>query len=78
MNPCCLDGFVKDTALPSEDFEIVYAAMTIPSDLFVTDDQRLIKCAWSLGLNYSLNASCFCKSDDYQVKTDEITQSCGL
>ncbi len=77
VSPAYLEGFVKDTALPSEDFEIVYAAMTIPADILVTDDERLINCAWSLGLNYPLDASHFCKSNEYELKVERIRLSHG-
>lgn len=74
VNACCLDSFVRDTALPSEDFEIVYAALCIDADIFVTDDNRLITCASSLGLNYPLGESQFCKSVDYKNKAQEIRE----
>lgn len=72
VRPALLDGFARDTALPSEDFEIVYAAMTIPADLFVTDDARLIVCASSLGLNLPISAESFCKSNKYKDKSLEF------
>jgi hypothetical protein len=78
VSPACLEGFVKDTALPSEDFEIVYAAMTIPADILVTDDRRLINCAWSLGLNYQLHVSRFCRPNEYESKAEQIRLSRGV
>ena len=69
-----LDSFVRDTALPSEDFEIVFAAMSLPVDLFVTDDARLITCAMSLGLNFSLSPNAFCTGKEYSAKIEEERQ----
>jgi hypothetical protein len=77
VSPACLDGFVRDTALPSEDFEIVYAAMTMPADVFVTDDERLITCTMSLGLNYPISRWRFCKGIEYENKVKEIRESYG-
>ncbi len=75
--PYELNSFAQDTVLPSEDFEIVYAAMIIRTDIFVTDDKRLIRCAPSLGLNYSLSASNFCESKDYATKVQKIREFKG-
>jgi hypothetical protein len=63
--PDFLDRMVRDTVIPSEDFEIVYAAIRSNVDLFVTDDLRLRKCGMSLGLNYSLAPTDFCSTDEY-------------
>jgi hypothetical protein len=69
--PNCLDGFVRDTTIPSEDFEIVYAALRISADIFVTDDSRLRTCAMSLGLNLPLSPSAFCSSIEYLQRVAE-------
>lgn len=58
------DTLVRDTMLPSEDLEIVVAAERVHADIFVTEDKRLMRCAWSLGLNQYLGAPSFCLSDD--------------
>src|SRR5690606_1055711 len=58
-HPCILDSLVRATAIPSEDFEIVFAAMRSKCDLFVTEDRRLIRAAHSLGLNLPLCAGQF-------------------
>lgn len=76
-NPLFLDSLVRDTVLPSEDFEIIYAAMTISTDIFVTDDKRLITCVASLGLNFRLSFSNFCESKDYAKKAQEIKEFKG-
>lgn len=73
-----LHSFAKDTALPSEDFEIVYAALSLPADVFVTDDSRLIRCAMSLGLNYPLSAWNFCKGNEYQSKLFTVKTLNGI
>lgn len=72
--PYQLDSFAQETVLPSEDFEIVYAAMTIRPDIFITDDKRLITCAASLGLNFNLSVSNFCESKDYAATVQEIKE----
>ena len=74
VSPGMLDGFIKDTALPSEDFEIVYAALRLPADIFVTDDERLIKCARSLGLNFRLSPTSFCNGKDYSAKLQAMNE----
>lgn len=74
VSPGGLDGFARDTSLPSEDFEIVYSAISLPADVFVTDDLRLINCAASLGLNYPLSAWNFCTGADYNKKIQEVIQ----
>lgn len=66
--PSMLDSFNRMTAIPSEDFEIVYAAERIGADIFITDDKRLISCSKSLGSGSYLGPSAFCRSDDYQSK----------
>jgi hypothetical protein len=66
-----LDSFAKDTVLPSEDFEIVYAAIRVLADIFVTDDNHLRKCAMSLGLDPPLSAAGFCSSQEYEAKVRE-------
>jgi hypothetical protein len=71
VNASNLDSFVRDTILPSEDFEVVLAAVSLPADLFVTDDIRLITCATSLGLNFRLSPNSFCTSDEYSAKMEQ-------
>ncbi len=71
-----IDSLIRQTIIPSEDFEIVYAAMTIQADLFVTNDSKLRTCAASLGLNLPLSPSAFIASNDYEehihfLKTDK-------
>jgi hypothetical protein len=68
VNACTLDSFARDIAIPSEDFEIVYAALTLPADIFVTDDERLITCAMSLGLNNEIPGAIFCSGANYTEK----------
>jgi hypothetical protein len=65
VHPAMLDSFVRDTLIPNEDFEIVFAALSLPTDVFVTDDADLITASWSLGLNFPLSRDSFCKGDDY-------------
>lgn len=69
--PDTLDGFVRDTVFPSEDFEIIYAALRIKADIFVTDDSRLRTCARSLGLNFQLSPAAFCSSEYYHQTVTE-------
>jgi hypothetical protein len=71
VHPACMDHFVRETAIPSEDYEIVFAALRLCPDLFVTDDQRLISAAWSLGLNLPLSAASFCSAADYDERSAE-------
>ncbi len=63
--PEALDGFVRSTIIPPEDFEIVYAAMRLDADIFVTNDLRLANCSVSLGANYPLCHGNFCTSSQY-------------
>lgn len=71
VDPYTMDVLVRDTAIPSEDFEIVFAALRLGADLFVTDDRRLRKAAWSLGLNLPLGAGAFCSTADYYEALQE-------
>jgi hypothetical protein len=71
LSPDRLNAFAMDTVFPSEDFEIVYAALRIQADIFVTDDNRLRTCAMSLGLNFLMDASRFCSGKEYQKKIQE-------
>ena len=66
-----LDSFVRNTAIPSEDFENVFAASRIFTDIFLTDDDKLTKCAWSLGVNSPLSPAAFCRSEEYESKKQE-------
>ncbi len=67
-----LDTFVRETVIPSEDFENVYAASRIRADMFVTDDNHLIRCGLSLGLNEPLSPASFCRGDEYEAKKLEL------
>ncbi len=69
VHPRTLDSLVRDTAIPSEDFEIVFAALRVGADVFVTDDRRLITCAHSLGLNFPLCGSSFVEGSEYENHT---------
>lgn len=71
VNPFVIDGFVRETIIPSEDLENIFAAARISADIFVTDDNHLIKCALSLGLNSSLSPASFCTSNEYELKKQE-------
>lgn len=61
-----IDSLIRQTVIPSEDFEIVYAAMTIKADLFITNDSKLITCSASLGLNLPLHPSSFISANNYE------------
>jgi hypothetical protein len=66
-----LDLFVRRTVIPSEDFENIFAASLIYTDIFVTDDDKLTRCAWSLGVNLPLSPAAFCRSEEYESKKQE-------
>ena len=76
--PYEIDGFVRETIIPAEDLENVFAASRIRADMFVTDDNHLIKCALSLGLNSSLSPAAFCRSDEYETKKQELQSGLGI
>lgn len=63
-NPRLLDRFCIETAFPPEDFEIVFSALRLPMDVFVTEDTDVIKCAKSLGLNTTVNPLSFVKGEN--------------
>lgn len=69
--PTMLDSFVRSTAIPSEDFEIVYCASRLKVRIFLTDDKKLIVCSKSLGFNNVLSAAAFCESKNYSQKKEE-------
>ncbi|ACF13479.1 hypothetical protein Ctha_1014 [Chloroherpeton thalassium ATCC 35110] len=71
-SPFQLDQFAKDTAIPSEDFEIIFAAERIGADIFLTNDNELINCSMSLGNNYFLSPTAFCRSEDYETLKEKI------
>ena len=71
VHPATLDSFARDTIFPSEDFEIVYAAICVNTHIFLTNDKHLRKCAMSLGQNYPLHGTDFCSTEDYAHKIDE-------
>jgi len=75
VSPTLLDGFARETVIPSEDFENVFAASRINADIFLTDDNHLIRCAWSLGTNSSPSPSSFCRSEEYESKKHEKARS---
>lgn len=70
-SPTSLDSFVRRTAIPSEDFEIIFSAERIGAEIFVTDDKKLITCAKSLGLNSFLSPSAFCTGEEYEEKRNQ-------
>lgn len=72
--PSMLSTFVQNTAIPSEDFEIIYSAERIGADIFVTDDKKLITCSKSLGLNSFLSPSAFCESHEYEEKKKQFKE----
>jgi hypothetical protein len=74
LHPTMLDALAKSTTIPSEDFEIIYAALRLRADIFITEDKRLKRCAWSLGLNLPLSANSFCSVSEYDDKIDEWKQ----
>lgn len=69
-DPRMLDALFQSVTLPSEDFEIVYAAMRAGAALFVTDDHRLRRSSFSLGLNLSLSPAAFCAGVEYEKKVN--------
>jgi hypothetical protein len=69
-DPRVLDALFQSVTLPAEDFEIVYAAMRAGADLFVTDDHRLRRCSFSLGLNLPLSPAAFCSGVEYELKVE--------
>jgi hypothetical protein len=69
-DPRVLDALFQSVTLPAEDFEIVYAAMRAGADLFVTDDYRLRRCSFSLGLNLPLSPAAFCTGAEYEEKVE--------
>ena len=68
--PEFLDRVVRDTVIPSEDFEIVYATLRLAADIFVTDDSRLRNCAMSLGENFALVPTAFCSTAEYTSRIE--------
>ncbi len=72
--PARLDRFVRDTIIPSEDLEIVYAALRVAADIFVTDDLNLRRCAMSLGLNFALAPTAFCSIDEYSKRMQDYLE----
>lgn len=71
LDPVNLDRFVRETILPSEDFEIVFAAARAEVDVFVTKDKRLRECAASLGLNLPITKDSFCDPAEYDQRATE-------
>lgn len=65
-DPRMLDGLFQSVTVPAEDFEIVYAALRADADLFVTEDKRLRKCSFSLGLHLPLSPGDFCTAAAYE------------
>lgn len=78
VGPENLDRLIKDMTIPSEDFEIVYAALRINADIFVTEDKRLKKCAWSLGHNLPLSPAAFCSGTEYEARIQEWKEMNGI
>lgn len=73
--PETLDEFVRSTVIPSEDFEIIYAAMRLDADIFVTKDVRLTNCSASLGLNYPICHASFCTTSEYYDMAERWRQA---
>jgi hypothetical protein len=71
LDASTLDSFARNTVIPSEDFENVFAASRIFADIFVANDNELIKHAWSLGVNSPLSPASFCRSEEYESKKQE-------
>ena len=71
IHPIGLDVLARTTIIPSEDFEIVYAALRLRADIFVTDDHTLQKCSGSLGLNLALSPNAFCSGEKYVSKVSD-------
>jgi len=71
LHPFGLDLLAKTTIISSEDFEIIYAALRLEVDIFVTDDRRLREYVGSLGLNLPLSPDAFCSGDEYESKIME-------
>ncbi|NJL28518.1 MAG: hypothetical protein HC897_11825 [Thermoanaerobaculia bacterium] len=67
-HPQMLSRLFRATTIPSEDFEIVYAAIRGRADLLITGDGELHKCSFSLGLNLPLSPAAFCKPSEYEGK----------
>lgn len=78
ITPYNLDYFVRSTIIPSEDFEIVYAAERISADMFLLEDKELKECSNSLGLNNFLHTNAFCSIYDYETKKNEIFEYKGF
>ena len=70
--PTELDRFVRSTTIPSEDFEILYAALRAKVDVFLTEDARLQTCSASLGLNYPLSPAAFVSVSGYADRVLEL------
>jgi len=66
-----LDTLGRTIIVPSEDLEIVFAAMWLRADIFVTDDDSLIEHSPSLGLNLPLSAASFCRGNPKEVKNND-------
>jgi len=61
--------------IPSEDFEIVYAAMRLRADIFVTDEDAILEHSPSFGLNLPLSAASFCRGNRKKANTDNDDKS---
>ena len=59
----------RDSLIPSEDWEIVVAACFAKADVFLTDDKKLIRFSFSLGLE---PVPAFCEPKDLEQKLQEI------
>jgi hypothetical protein len=73
-DPRMLDALFQSVTLPAEDFEIVYAALRADADLFVTDDHRLCRSSFSLGLNLPLSPGDFCTAAEYEERIEAWRQ----
>jgi len=63
-----LSVLARETLIPSEDLEIVLAAWFANSDIFLTDDRKLVRFSFSLGLEPS---PVFCEPKDFENKLRE-------
>jgi hypothetical protein len=63
-----LIDLARDTLIPSEDLEIVLAALFAEADIFLTEDKKLIRFSFSLGLE---PAPVFSEPKDLEKKLKE-------
>jgi hypothetical protein len=66
------DEFCKNTVIPSEDLEIVYAALILKPKVFLTTDNKLKKLLGSLGSNLPLHYSNVILEKDFENFKNEL------